>query len=311
MKKLISALALLTSIATTVQAQYYGYGDYHINDFRWASRSYLDTCIIQPGEEAYAYTENIYYRNGYDVPLLFDDSLAWPDIQVNGELLMILSLNRRDSTLLDSIASVRTTIANIELTPGPQGPVGPTGATGSTGPQGATGATGPAGVANATAPITYNTGTQTVGINAATTSTAGSMSAADKAKLDAFPSYNARTSSSVTRSFNSAFQPSTTTWTRVNYSVLVTCTASLLGGQEGTVILEKASNSGFTTNVMELGRITGGNSVSLAIAITAVDKAGGQLSGDVEPNYYVRLRTVNTTGTPTFTYQSGVEGVLP
>jgi hypothetical protein len=36
----------------------------------------------------------------------------------------------------------------------------------------------------ATAPITYDSGTQTVAISAATTSAAGSMSAADKAKLD-------------------------------------------------------------------------------------------------------------------------------
>jgi hypothetical protein len=43
---------------------------------------------------------------------------------------------------------------------------------------------GTSGVANATAPIAYNSGTQTVGINAATTSAAGSMSGADKLKLD-------------------------------------------------------------------------------------------------------------------------------
>lgn len=67
---------------------------------------------------------------------------------------------------------------------GATGPQGPAGATGPAGPTGATGAQGPAGVVAATAPITYDAGTQTVAITAATTSAPGSMSAADKAKLD-------------------------------------------------------------------------------------------------------------------------------
>jgi hypothetical protein len=58
-------------------------------------------------------------------------------------------------------------------------PRGDVGATGPTGP------TGPSGVIAATAPIQYNSGTQTVSILAATGSAAGSMSAADKTKLDA------------------------------------------------------------------------------------------------------------------------------
>ncbi|NCU72531.1 MAG: hypothetical protein EBY66_05925, partial [Candidatus Fonsibacter lacus] len=58
------------------------------------------------------------------------------------------------------------------------------------GDTGATGSTGPSGVVSATAPITYNSGTQTVGISAATTSAAGSMSAADKVKLDAISGTN-------------------------------------------------------------------------------------------------------------------------
>jgi len=64
----------------------------------------------------------------------------------------------------------------------------PRGDTGATGPAGATGAQGPAGVVAATAPITYDSGSQTVAISAATTSAAGSMSAADKAKLDGIAS---------------------------------------------------------------------------------------------------------------------------
>lgn len=69
---------------------------------------------------------------------------------------------------------------------GPQGIQGLQGTTGATGAAGATGAQGPSGVIAVTAPIT-NSGTSTsanIGISPATSSTAGSMSAADKAKLD-------------------------------------------------------------------------------------------------------------------------------
>jgi hypothetical protein len=68
---------------------------------------------------------------------------------------------------------------------GTQGPAGPQGPTG---PAGAAGAQGPAGVVAATAPLSYDAPTQTVAITAATTSAAGSMSAADKTKLDGIAS---------------------------------------------------------------------------------------------------------------------------
>lgn len=70
-------------------------------------------------------------------------------------------------------------------TSGLVGPAGPQGATGAQGPQGtagstgSTGATGPAGVVAATSPLAYNSGTQTVSIQAASTSQAGSLSASD------------------------------------------------------------------------------------------------------------------------------------
>ena len=71
---------------------------------------------------------------------------------------------------------------------GDTGDAGPQGPAGAAGPAGAQGPQGPSGVVTATAPITYDAGTQTVGISAATTSAAGSMSSADKAKLDGIAS---------------------------------------------------------------------------------------------------------------------------
>jgi hypothetical protein len=66
--------------------------------------------------------------------------------------------------------------------------IGPTGPAGANGSSGATGSTGPAGVVAATAPLTYNAGTQTLAIVPASNGSAGSMSAANFAKLDGLPS---------------------------------------------------------------------------------------------------------------------------
>lgn len=66
-----------------------------------------------------------------------------------------------------------------------QGPQGPQGIQGIQGLQGIKGDTGDSGVTTATLPLTYNPTTKEVGINAATAAAAGSMSAGDKARLDA------------------------------------------------------------------------------------------------------------------------------
>lgn len=120
----------------------------------------------------------------------------------------------------------------------------------------------------------------------------------------------ARSQSSASRSLNTAFQIDSTRDGFVNYSVDIATTATLVGGQTGTVYLEIASDSGFTTNVQELARFVNGNSVSLAIAITLNQNVTGTLSGYVPGAYYVRIRTQNNTGTPTFTYRSGQEVLL-
>lgn len=122
--------------------------------------------------------------------------------------------------------------------------------------------------------------------------------------------FRSRSQSSASRSINSVFQISTTRDSQVNYSVDISCTSTLLGGQAGIVVLEIATNSGFTTGVQTIGQFINSNSVSLALAITVTQINTACLSGYVPAGYWVRLRTVNNTGTPTFTFQAGQEVLL-
>lgn len=117
----------------------------------------------------------------------------------------------------------------------------------------------------------------------------------------------ARSQSSASRSLNSAFQVSATRDAMVNYSVDIATAISLTTGQSGTVVLEIASDSGFTTNVQELGRLTNSQTGTLTLGLALNQTVTANVGGYVPPAYYVRLRTVNNTGTPTFTYRSGQE----
>lgn len=120
----------------------------------------------------------------------------------------------------------------------------------------------------------------------------------------------ARSQSSATRSFNTAFQISTTRDSLVTYSADISTSATLIGGQTGTIYLEICATSGFSSGVQELARFANGNSVSLAIAITVNQLVTGNIGGYVPSGFYCRLRTENTVGTPSFTYRSGQEVLL-
>lgn len=154
-------------------------------------------------------------------------------------------------------------------------------------------------------PVT-SSGSFTANLNTSGVS-AGTYSSVTVTNKGIVTSATNRSQASASRSLNSGFQISTTRDSLVNYSVDVSCTATLLGGQTGTVFLEVASDSGFTTNLQEVARSVNGNSVSLAIAITVIQNVTGTLTGYVPAGYYVRIRTANTVGTPTFSYRSGQE----
>lgn len=114
----------------------------------------------------------------------------------------------------------------------------------------------------------------------------------------------------ATRSLNTAYQISSTKNSLVNYSVDIATTVNLTGGAVGTVYLEYADDSGFTTNVVEVGRFVNGQTGTLVVGLTLNQTNTGTLSGIIPAGKYARIRTANTTGTPTFTYRSGQEAIL-
>lgn len=116
--------------------------------------------------------------------------------------------------------------------------------------------------------------------------------------------------SSASRTLNSIFQVSTIRNALVIYSVQITVSASITGGQNGDVILEIASDSGFTTNVQTVAVSGLGQTYTLAIALAGVQPQTTVVSGFIPAGYYSRLRTVNNTGTPSFSYRAGQEVLL-
>lgn len=110
-----------------------------------------------------------------------------------------------------------------------------------------------------------------------------------------------------TRTLNSAFQISTARAAQVSYAVDIACALSLTTGQSGTVFLEYADDSGFTTNVVSVNQFSNANTGSLTIGLNLTQTLTGTLSGMIPEGKYVRLRTANVTSTPTFTYRTGQE----
>lgn len=116
-----------------------------------------------------------------------------------------------------------------------------------------------------------------------------------------------RLQSAANRSLNTCFQIAPTRDVLANYSVDIATTATLASGQVGTVYLEIFSDSGCTTGTQELSRFVNGNTQTLGLTVTLVQNVTATLTGYVPAGSYVKLRTQNNTGTPTFNYRSGQE----
>lgn len=118
---------------------------------------------------------------------------------------------------------------------------------------------------------------------------ASDISKADIAKVFTTP----------TRALDTAFQPSTARDTLGIYSVQIASNLSLSGGQLGSLQLKIADDSGLTTNVVTLTEIANGNTGTLTIGLNTVQTTGGVLMAMIPAGKYVKLVSVDTTGTPT------------
>lgn len=109
----------------------------------------------------------------------------------------------------------------------------------------------------------------------------------------------ARSFSTPARALDTAYQPSASKDTLGFWSVSVPCALSLTGGENGAVVLEYADNSGMSTNLVTVGTFRNGNTGTLTLGLNTLQIYGGQISGVIPAGKYFRLRTVDTTGTPT------------
>lgn len=99
---------------------------------------------------------------------------------------------------------------------------------------------------------------------------------------------------------NTARQASAERDALVVASVEIDATLSLSGGSKGSVTLQYADDSAFTTNVVAPGIGMNGNTGTLTLGLNTVGAGSGNVVGIVPAGKYYRLHTTNITGTPTY-----------
>jgi hypothetical protein len=104
------------------------------------------------------------------------------------------------------------------------------------------------------------------------------------------------------------FQISSTRSSLVSYSVTISTTVSLAGNSTGYVALQICStNSATPGDWIEVARVVSGQSGTLVIGLTLNQTGGGNISAVVPSGFYAKILSVNTAGTPTYSYNSGQE----
>lgn len=124
------------------------------------------------------------------------------------------------------------------------------------------------------------------------------------------PPAPAMSQSEVTRPLNTAFKISTTRNAFAVYSVQLTVTATITGGQDGDCFLEFADDATFTTNVQTAMVSPGSQTYSLAIALQGVSKGAVNVLGMIPADKWARIRTANNVGSPAFTFRKGQEMLM-
>lgn len=106
------------------------------------------------------------------------------------------------------------------------------------------------------------------------------------------------------------FQLSATHTSVATYSVNINVVSSIGSNEDGYIVAEVApTNSTTAADWKEMGRVRIGDTLALALTLSSTKDLSGQLVVIVPAGYYVRLRTVDVAGTPTYTYINGSEFV--
>ncbi len=147
-------------------------------------------------------------------------------------------------------------------------------------------------------------------LNLGNTGIAGTYSGVTTDGKGRVTSGTTRSFSNPARTLNSAFQISGSRDCLVSYTVDIACTISLTAGQTGTLTLEYADDSGFTTNVVTVQTAVNANTGALTIGLNLTQTTTAGITGVVPAGKYVRIRTANTIGTPSFTFRAAQEVLL-
>lgn len=139
-----------------------------------------------------------------------------------------------------------------------------------------------------------------------TTTGTGSASYTPSTGVINIPPPVTRTYTNPTRTLNASFQVSATRDAMVSYSVDITVGALLVAGTAGRVFLEYANETGFTTGVTAVS--SGAASIGGVLNVNSLSTAN--LTGLIPAGKFVRVRTQNVTGTPTYSFQTAQEVIL-
>lgn len=122
---------------------------------------------------------------------------------------------------------------------------------------------------------------------------------------------NAPGRSIVTGTGATGFQISSTRDASVSYSPTIVTTATIGGGSSGSVVLEICStNSSTPGDWIEISRMTNGQVITLALTLQSVQTISSSIVGTVPAGYYAKIRSINNTGTPSYSINSQQEVLL-
>lgn len=152
-----------------------------------------------------------------------------------------------------------------------------------------------------TAPITGGgdlSANRTIAIAAGTNSIDGYLTATDHTTFAAKFGSVSYALLATSRSLNTVFTPSATLLTDVCYSVKLGCAISFGGTCDGSFDVRSDVNATPVTSLGLNGASIGG---TLIIGLTLSNGQTGQICGKVLPGHNVKIVTVSTSGSPSFT----------